>query len=118
MGHEKKKQINSPLLPKDPLSNYLLQREKKQGKDKLSRQQINQCLMDIEDAHPLQREACIDDIWPCLRYTCCQKRRKPDFRKTMRMCFHKKLGIEVTKSGDATSAQEERELTDRGRKNK
>ena len=41
MGHEKMKQIVSPLLPEDPDNNYLLQRQMKPENDILTRQQVN-----------------------------------------------------------------------------
>lgn len=106
------KQIVSPLLPEDPNNNYLLQRKMKPENDILTRQQVNQCLMDIEDAHPLRREALLEDVWPCLRFVLFYKKQKPDFRKALRNCLHKELGIVVSRSGYAYTATEEKEFFD------
>ena len=52
--------------------------------------------MDIEDDHPLRRTAFIDDVWPCLRIlTMFKKKRKPDFRNALKLCFYKEMDIRV-----------------------
>ena len=47
----------------------LLENRKREEPDVLSRQQINQSMMDIEDLHPLQKIAKKHHILPCLK-TC------------------------------------------------
>jgi len=66
--------------------------------------------MDIEDAHPLQMKAYLDDIWPCLKLLKCGRERGPDFRVVLKTCFHKELGIEVSRTGYARTIEEEKEI--------
>ena len=55
-------------------------------------------LLDTEDAHPLQREAYIEDIWPCLQ--CCREKcigkRKPYFRNALKLCLHLEMDLKTT----------------------
>lgn len=45
--------------------------------------------MDIEDMHPLRKEAYIEDIWPCLKICFRSIKRKPEFKEALRICFRK-----------------------------
>lgn len=49
--------------------------------------------MDIEDMHPLRKEAFIEDIWPCLRICFRSIKRKPDFKEALRICFRKNMNL-------------------------
>lgn len=44
---------------------------------RLTRQQINKCLMDIEDRHPLRSRVFPEHILPILK--CCFRKRRPNF---------------------------------------
>ena len=62
--------------------------------------------MDVEDAHPLKREAYLDDIWPCIKL----KERQPDFKLVLKNCFHKELDIKVSISGYGSTVQEDMDM--------
>ena len=64
--------------------------------------------MDIEDAHPLRREAFIEDIWPCLKVCMClRKARKPDFRAALKACLHQQMDIQVSKNAYSKCLEDE-----------
>ena len=71
----------SSVSVRDPLLDYGT-KKKFEG---LKRYQICKVLMDVEDEHPLRREAKIYDIWPCLNICrICFGKRKPDFRMALK----------------------------------
>ena len=61
--------------------------------------------MDIEDGCPLQREAFIEDIWPCMKI--CKKTRKPDFRANLKLALHRKMNIKVSRNVYSKNMEEE-----------
>jgi len=64
----------------------------------LTRQQVNQALMDIEDMHPLRSKAKFEHILPafsCLR-RCIKK--KPDFKHSLRATLLKEMKIKMPKT--------------------
>jgi hypothetical protein len=63
--------------------------------DVLTRQQINQCMMDIEDIHPLQERVKLAHILPCFRM--CFK-PKPVFRDQLRIALLDELGLKLPKT--------------------
>lgn len=69
--------------------------------DVLSRQQINQCRMDIEDMHPLYyktRGQFWQFVVPCF---CCQgKKAEPDFAAALRMAMLEDMSIKRPESED------------------
>ena len=68
----------------------------------MTRQQVNKCLMNIEDDHPLRRTAHIDDVWPCLKLlTRFKKKRQPDFRSVLKLCLFKEMDIRVGHDKDS-----------------
>ena len=64
----------------------------------LTRQQINQCMMDIEDLHPLRDRAKFDNILPSLRFLRKCKKRKPDFKHALRKTLLEEMNIKMPKS--------------------
>ena len=67
--------------------------------DPLTHQQINQCLMDVEDLHPMRRSAKLDDILTFLKpFRKCRKARKPDFRYALRKTLLEEMQIRMPKS--------------------
>lgn len=73
-------------------------RHTREDPDPLSRQQVNQCLMDIEDTHPLRHRARLDDIIPFLRvFRKCFKKR-PDFNHALRQSLLEEMNIKMPKS--------------------
>ena len=68
--------------------------------DVCTRQQINQCIMDIQDIHPLRTRAKFDHIVPALRiFRTCFK-RKPDFNHSLRKALLKEMKIKMPKSDE------------------
>lgn len=69
------------------------------GKDTLTRQQVNQAIMDIEDLHPLRDIAMFDHILPslsfCRKYKCCRK--KLDFQLGLRKTLLHEIGGKIPK---------------------
>jgi hypothetical protein len=58
------------------LKEFLNHRETEEP-DVLTQQQINQCLMDVEDLHPMRRSAKWDDVIPLLKpFRKCRKKPK------------------------------------------
>lgn len=67
--------------------------------DVLTTQQINQCLMDVEDLHPMRRSAKMDDILTFMKpFRKCRKARKPDFRYALRKTLLEEMQIRMPKS--------------------
>ena len=93
INDSKRYSIKTPLLPE---YNELLDREKKVPRP-LKRQQINQCIMELEDSSPLVREAGYVDVWPCLKICKCTK-KKPNFRLILKICLHREMDIRISKS--------------------
>jgi hypothetical protein len=60
--------INEPLLDKESMM---------EKPDKLSRHQVNQCIMEIEDNHPLRDRVHIEHIIPICKLC---KNRPPSFK--------------------------------------
>lgn len=55
--------------------------------------------MDIEDSHPLRKEAFVEDIWPCLKVCrVCLKKRKPDYKAALKLCLRLEMELKTTKS--------------------
>ena len=99
--------INEPLLGSaDGDAQAEVKEEKKPaGKTVLTRQQINQALMDIEDLHPLRERAEFDHIVPflkcCRRFKCCKP--EPNFNHGLRKSLLAEIGglTEKQKKGEA-----------------
>ena len=73
--------------------------DRETSKFPLTRQQINQAMMDIEDMHPLRHFAKLDDIISFLRvFRRCQKKRKPDFSFALRETVLKEMDIKMPES--------------------
>lgn len=66
--------------------------------DVLNRQQINQCMMDIEDLHPLRDRAKFDNILPALSFLRKCRKRKPDFKHALRKTLLEEMNIKMPKS--------------------
>jgi hypothetical protein len=67
--------------------------------DVLTTQQINQCMMDVRDLHPMRFSAKLDDILTFLKpFRKCRKARKPDFRYALRKTLLEELQIRMPKS--------------------
>ena len=82
---------------KDVRQTFLNNREVEKP-DPLTRQQVNQCMMDIEDLHPM-RKTKLDDILPFLKpFRKCRKAPKEDFDHALRTTFLKELGLKVPNS--------------------
>jgi hypothetical protein len=71
---------------------------KYEEKDLLTRQQINQALMDIQDIHPLMHRTKFEHIVPGLKFMRRCIKKKPDFQHGLRSSILKKMGIKVPKS--------------------
>ena len=71
--------------------------------DVVTRQQINQALMDIEDTHPLKSKAKLEHIIPA--FACFKRymKRKPDFNHALRCTLLKELDLKMPKSDSKTS---------------
>jgi hypothetical protein len=78
----------------EPLSNR--EREKP---DHLTRQQINQVLMTVEDMHPLQDRARSYHIVPQCSM-CLRSNRKPNFRHAVRQTLMADMGLHLSKHED------------------
>lgn len=70
-------------------------------KNTLNRQQINQCLMDIQDLHPIRDTVTLFDIVPLLRV--CRSKRQAQksqnaFRLKLKECIFNELDLEIPKS--------------------
>mmetsp|Transcript_5223 Transcript_5223/g.8087 ORF Transcript_5223/g.8087 Transcript_5223/m.8087 type:complete len:188 (-) Transcript_5223:2954-3517(-) len=80
------------------LKELLAGRHDREDPDPLTRQQVNQCLMDIEDIHPLRSRAKLDHIVPALQvFRKCFK-RKPDFKHSLRKTLLEEMNIKMPKS--------------------
>jgi len=79
-------------------SDPLIEKKEREKPDPLTRQQVNQCLMDIEDMHPLKHRAKLDHILPCLQVLRKCRKRKPDFRHSLRKTLLEEMGIRMPKS--------------------
>jgi len=79
----------------DDFRDPLFDREREQP-DKLSRQQVNQALMEIEDLHPLRDRARLGHVLPCL--TPCLRfiKVKPNFRHAVRMSIMSEMQMKVS----------------------
>ena len=67
-------------------------------RDVLTRQQINQAVMDIQDIHPLMTRTKFEHIVPAFKCLRKCKKRKPDFQHSLRTSILKKLDIKMPKS--------------------
>ena len=84
----------------DPRNKETKKLIKKVGKTVLTRQQINKCLMDVEDLHPLRDKVDLHHITPIL--TWCFKSKKKDFKDKLREAMMTDLDIKMPKSEKAT----------------
>jgi hypothetical protein len=76
----------------------LLEEKKFEDPDPLTRQQVNQALMDIEDLHPLRSRVKFDHIVPALKiFRSCIK-KKPDFKHALRKTLLDEMKIKMPKS--------------------
>ena len=67
--------------------------------DVLNRQQINQCLMNIMEMHPMRTRIKYDDILPPLKnLRRCFGKKKPEFDYGLRKALMTKMGFHVNKS--------------------
>ena len=105
-----KEEISEPLLdklnfnmePTNEESKNKMSEEHKPtwaGKHPLHRNQINQCMMEIDIDHPLKDTVKFDDIWPklhfCRKYKLCKK--GPNFRNGLRRTLLKEMELEIQK---------------------
>lgn len=68
--------------------------------DTLTRQQINQCLMDIQDMHPIADIARYYHIVPCLRpFRRCRK-ESPNFNHALRESIIRKMDMKMPQNDD------------------
>lgn len=81
--------VSDPLLPEAPIY---------EDPDPVTRQQVNQAIMDVEDMHPLRSRVYLDHIIPPLRiFRSCIK-RKPDFKHSLRKTLLAEMKIKMPKS--------------------
>ena len=66
----------------------------------LTRQQINQCKLDIADNHPLRARAKFDHIVPVLKVLRRCFKKQPDFKHSLRTAIHREMDIKMPKSED------------------
>lgn len=66
--------------------------------DVLSKQQINQNLMDIEDQHPLRDRAKLVHILDFCGYCLSYQTKKPNFRFALRQSLMAEMKIKIPKS--------------------
>ena len=100
------KKIREPLLPEGEggegerdTGSVISLPERLEKPDPLSRQQVNQCLMDIDDLQPLKKRVKIEHICPCLQFfqkLCCRPRR-PEFRQVLRAVMTEELNLNPPK---------------------
>lgn len=75
--------------------------------------------MDMEDAHPLRREALIDDIWPCLKICrICLGKRKPDFRASLKLCMHLDMDLKTTEVNRSPEFERDETTKEKDEENK
>ena len=69
-------------------------------KQVLTRKQINKCLMDIEDTHPLKDMVGVEHITPVLKDLPCYRLIKMNigFRQAVRQSVCAELGINIPES--------------------
>jgi len=69
--------------------------------DPVTRQQVNQAIMDVEDMHPLRSRVYLEHIIPPLKiFRTCFK-RKPDFKHSLRKALLAQMKIKMPKSEEA-----------------
>ena len=74
-------------------------KQRETGARPLKRQQINQCLMQVQDIHPLRAKAAPDDIVPILGvFRRCIGKRKEDFHHSLRKTLLEEMEIKMPKS--------------------
>ena len=115
-GENKKAEGAEPLLPQEGAVAVVAfdgveaapepEVKKLPKKDPLSRQQINQAKMDIEDLHPLRERAKFDHILPFLR--CCRRwiKKEPSFDHGLRKTLLAEIGGRREKENKATKTME------------
>lgn len=81
----------------DLYTDPLIDREREEP-DKLSRQQVNQALMEIEDLHPLRDKARLGHVLPCLSPCLRFVKVKPNFRHALRMSIMSAMNMKVSVS--------------------
>ena len=99
MSHFTKKDIQEPLLLEGGDEKAaLIEKPAAEPVDDgiLTRQQINQCMMDIEDNHPLYEIAKFQHILPAFQR--CMKLPKPDFKTSLKMAILKEMKLKVPKT--------------------
>lgn len=73
----------------------------REAADRLTKHQVNQCLMDIQDIHPLKDmikwKHIIPGCAPCFK-CCCKK--KPNFRHALRKSLMAEMHMKVPKTED------------------
>ena len=92
MSHYSKKDVQEPLL----LEGGTDFKDYGDDPDVLTRQQINQCIMDIDDIHPLLHRARKQHIMPCLRR--CLGPPKSEFSDLLRIELLRELGLKLPKT--------------------
>lgn len=81
--------------------------ERLEKPEPLTRQQVNQCLMDIDDFQPLKKRVKIEHICPCLQVfqrLCCRPRR-PEFRQVLRAVMTEELALTPPKDKAKAAAK-------------
>lgn len=81
--------------------NYGPIEREREAADVLTKQQVNQCLMDIQDNHPLRERVKCKHILPCCApvFKLC-KAKKPNFRHALRKAIMSEMHMKVPKSED------------------
>jgi len=76
----------------------LLKEKKKEelSADRLTRQQINKCIMDIEDVHPLREMVDLVNLVPVLSW--CYKKKRSEFKPTLRKLLLEELKVKIPKN--------------------
>ena len=93
MEEEKDREVeDKPLIKTADFSSY--------KKEKLTRQQINKALMDIEDTNPLRERVNPTHIAGCLTRCFKQKNKTSEFKYALRQVLLQELKFKVPRSED------------------
>lgn len=66
--------------------------------DALTRHQVNQCLMEIEDNHPLRDRVHYEHVIPAFKW--CKGKRVPGFKSSLRYAVLEEMKIKKPKNDD------------------
>jgi len=87
--------INEPLIDKEV--------SVMEKPDALTRHQVNQCIMEIEDNHPLRERTHYEHIIPIFKL--CKKNRTPSFKESLRDAVLQEM--EINKPGNDDMMKED-----------